>query len=457
MDDAVEIVFRTDLSEPEAGAAAAVSLLRDASGQIADAFRPDTHEASVARRIADERIEIFARAAREEISAEEQKNNFLLRLGEESLDEWKAQAVELENARFAAEQEGLRKREAADAADKVARAKDRAQVEAAAQDHANRLASIDQSYEEKKRQIGQSELQDFIRIENDRLNAAIRKLDEEYRAHQISAQQKRDAEVGLTIATEAEVLKRFDAENASLEKGTLAWAKAMKDRAVLVDQFSKHVETADNQLAQEESQKWTQLGHSIESSFNSALDQLVFHGETFKQFMGQVAVGVLEAFLHMGEQILENWIETQIEQMFITRSTQSATALGQITDNAAVAASGAAAATAMIPIVGPLLAPAAAATTFADTMSWAGALAFDVGAWELPHDMPGMLHKGEMVVPTDFASGLRGNGGMGGMGGGQHFNFSNTFNHNGGGEWSAEEHARDIMRVARNAARMGRF
>ena len=453
MSDAVEISFRADLAELESGAAEAVLLLRNAAAQMAAAFVPNPREAGAAQHIADERIRIAERASREEIATAEEKNNFLLRMGEESLDQWKAQALALESARFEIAQEGLKTREAADANDRLALARDQGEEEVLAAEHANRLARIDEQYREKQKQIDQTDLQDFIKTSDDRLNAAIAKLDAEFRAHQIGADEKHAAEIQLTLGIETEVLKRFDAENAGLVKGTDAYARAMKDRQVLVDQFTKHVETADNQLEQDESQKWTQLGHSIESSFNSAIDQLIFHGETFKRFMGQVATGVLEAFLHMGEQILENWIETQIEQMFLTRATSSATALGQITDNAAVAASGAAAATAQIPYVGPVLAPAAAASTFADTMSWASALAFDVGAWEIPGDMRAILHKGEMVVPENFASGLRGN--AGGLGGGQHFNVENTFNHYGGGDWNAEDHARDIVRVLKTQLRLG--
>ena len=34
--------------------------------------------------------------------------------------------------------------------------------------------------------------------------------------------------------------------------------------------------------------------------------------------------------------------------------------------------------------------------------------------WEIPGTMPAMLHAGEMVVPADFASGLRDGKGLGG-------------------------------------------
>jgi hypothetical protein len=39
-----------------------------------------------------------------------------------------------------------------------------------------------------------------------------------------------------------------------------------------------------------------------------------------------------------------------------------------------------------------------------------------VGAWNVPQNMPAFLHAGEMVVPADFASGLRSGGSIGSCG-----------------------------------------
>jgi hypothetical protein len=39
---------------------------------------------------------------------------------------------------------------------------------------------------------------------------------------------------------------------------------------------------------------------------------------------------------------------------------------------------------------------------------YAALAALDVGAWDVPRDMVAQIHKNEMVVPADFASGLRG-------------------------------------------------
>ena len=83
--------------------------------------------------------------------------------------------------------------------------------------------------------------------------------------------------------------------------------------------------------------------------------------------------------------------------------------LFQIQADAAVAASGAYAATAAIPVVGPEAAPAAATLAFGNVMAYAGAL--DVGAWNIPRTMLATVHEGEAVVPKTYAEGLRQSGG----------------------------------------------
>ena len=68
-----------------------------------------------------------------------------------------------------------------------------------------------------------------------------------------------------------------------------------------------------------------------------------------------------------------------------------------------------------IPYVGPVLAVAAAAAAVMEVKKFAS---FDVGAWNIPHDMPAMVHQGEAILPRpfadDFRSAMSGRGSMGG-------------------------------------------
>jgi hypothetical protein len=184
----------------------------------------------------------------------------------------------------------------------------------------------------------------------------------------------------------------------------------MRERAKIEQEYARQSEANTDRLELEESRKWSALGSSIKSSFNRALDGVIFEGKSFGQFMLAVAEGVAKAFLQMGETIAENWIATEIANVATTRATQGAAALGQISDAAGVAGANAFAATSAIPVVGPELAPAAAAAAVSETLSFASLLSLATGAWELPADALALLHKGEMVVPENFAAGFRSSG-----------------------------------------------
>jgi len=277
--------------------------------------------------------------------------------------------------------------------------------------------------QKRQKEISDAELAEFIRTDQERLSEGLRTIEDDFRAHRISAQERHDLEMELTREIEAEVLERFDAEHAGLVKGTVDYAKAMKDRAALVAKFSKDVQTINLQLAQQERQVWTTAFGSIRSTVGNEINAMLFQGETFGQGMANIAGGVLQAFVTAGENMAADWIARQLESLFETESIQASKGAAQIASEAAVAAAAAFASTAAIPIIGPELAPAAAASAYAATMSFQSLVGLDVGAWNIPKAQPYLLHPGEMVVPKTFAQGLRstpafdlGAGGAGGAG-----------------------------------------
>lgn len=428
-DNSVEVSFRADLDDLESGTENAVALLKNAGEQMTTAFAPpdDSRAADAARRLTNEIAQDYEQLALKVISSAQQANNFQLSMGQESLERWKQNAQAEADAKLNAELAYLDKKLVADQGNAAAFQKDLDQIRAAYQENANQLARIDEQYNEKKHQQDQQALQDKIQANNAAYQDTVQKLNTEVTDHQISAQQRRDAEVSLATSVEQAELAMFDATHTKLIEGTAAWNEAVKQRQAIIDAFNKRVETADDQLTNEEQQKWTQLGNSIKSSFNSAIDSMLFQGKTFGQGMLTIAQGIIKAFLTMAENIAENWIESQIASLFATKSTQGTSALSQVSDAAAVAGANTFASTSAIPIIGPAMAPGAAVAAVTETMSFASLIALASGAWELRSDMVAQLHKGEMVVPQNFASGLRsGNGTFGG--GDVHMNYSPTIN-----------------------------
>ena len=131
-----------------------------------------------------------------------------------------------------------------------------------------------------------------------------------------------------------------------------------------------------NQIAKTalETRNWGQLGHQI-------LTQL-----------GEDIIGnVLNAFAKMAEKFLLD----QVTQ----RAETSITNVSAVTSEAAVAAANAFASTAAIPIIGPALAPAAAAEAEGFVMGLVPQAAFEMGGY-VPETMLALVHKGEYVVPA---------------------------------------------------------
>ncbi len=137
----------------------------------------------------------------------------------------------------------------------------------------------------------------------------------------------------------------------------------------------------------------------MSSGFNSALSNMAFHGETFEQGMGEMALSVGEGFLNMALTAAENWGESLVQSLLFEKPAD----LAKITDASAVAGANAYAAYAEF----PPLAAAMAAEAVASTMSFAGLLSAEGGLERVEYD--GQMiraHAGEAVLPRRIAEPL---------------------------------------------------
>jgi hypothetical protein len=112
-------------------------------------------------------------------------------------------------------------------------------------------------------------------------------------------------------------------------------------------------------------------------------------------------------FKDLGKSIIGGLVSSLVKvglQMVINKVIGSSVAVAMVTSAAAVGAANAAAATAAIPIIGPELAPAAAAATFAEIMAFAPLASFDKGGF-INSDQIAQVHKGEYVLTAGQVSG----------------------------------------------------
>lgn len=181
------------------------------------------------------------------------------------------------------------------------------------------------------------------------------------------------------------------------------YQKAVNDKAAADRDFAQKHRLLSTQLVNQEKQdalKVRQAWHSaidpLVSSWGSAVKGLVTGTETWKQALMSVANTLLDVVINAIEKMIENWIVNLI----VGKAIQGTTSGAQVISNAAVAASGAYAATAAIPVVGPELAPAAAATALAGAMAYLPLTQFAVGTNYVPNDMIAQIHAGERIIPA---------------------------------------------------------
>jgi hypothetical protein len=123
--------------------------------------------------------------------------------------------------------------------------------------------------------------------------------------------------------------------------------------------------------------------------------------ESASQAFGKMFQDILSQLINFVEQWVEKKIEMWLMDKFISEGTQSATATQEIESNAAVAYSGAYAATAAIPFVGPELAPEAAWAAYMDVMAMTPA-GFALGGI-VPATGLALVHQGERVLPASMS------------------------------------------------------
>ncbi len=168
----------------------------------------------------------------------------------------------------------------------------------------------------------------------------------------------------------------------------------------------------------EESQPLMLAGRAFEASWNASLQGLLQRTMSWGDAVRNVFVGTVSAIVMEIGKIPAKWIVGLI--------AQKAVDIKAVLNNAIVAASGAYASTAAIPIVGPALAPGAASLAYANVAAMAGGLAVARRGYDIPAGVNPLVqaHEREMILPAEIAEPVRE---MVATGGGQRRGGGDTF------------------------------
>jgi hypothetical protein len=256
--------------------------------------------------------------------------------------------------------------------------------------------------------------------------------------NQISADQAIADQLQIENAKFKRLSDELQAE-AQADNATLEMRKQLQNQldAVESQHFAK-VRQLNQEAVAETMRSWQEMLTPISNAFSSSLSGMITGQENFRQALARIGDSIVSDFVNMAVKRATNWIAGELTMTSAstagdaarTASHDAAIVEGQAASAAAgsasvfgdanKAAAGAFSAVAEIPIVGPILAPAAAVAAFAAVM------AYDVFSAEGGFDIPAglnpvtQLHEREMVLPASIAEPLRNNlsGGRGGSGGG---------------------------------------
>lgn len=276
-----------------------------------------------------------------------------------------------------------------------------------------------------------------IRVLREGLTEKKALLDQEVAYGQITAIQK-------VAQTRAATEQEYQAELALLQK-ELAMLQGndeatLREKQQVLNKISalqaQHTVTMI-QLATEEfnavKSKITEIMDPISSGISSQVNGLIAGTTSWKNAIIGTIQSIETSYIQMMLKVAANWAATKLAMLFTHTSTEAsmtaATAAGAsartglqaaaaavgaaaekvsatttITTDAAKAAAGAYAAVSQIPIIGPVLAPAAAAVAFGAVEAFGS---FSEGSWGIPRETLAMLHPGEIVMPSQPAGGFR--------------------------------------------------
>jgi len=228
------------------------------------------------------------------------------------------------------------------------------------------------------------------------------------------------------LEEEKAAVDRAYASEIALAGNSAAKIAELKGRQKIFDlENAFAVQQAQEQAAIKTTQAWNLAAKKISSALDGQVSGLLSGTTSWADATRNVLKGLIDDivkfFLDWGVQDAANlakhlainagWLASDATTQSASTAQHIAGAAAKkavdattVQGDAARAAAGAFAAVAGVPLIGPVLAPAAAAAAYAGTMAFAS---FDIGAYKIPEDMPAMVHRNELVMPAAQAGAFR--------------------------------------------------
>lgn len=297
----------------------------------------------------------------------------------------------------------------------------------------NQMLSDEKSYDasveaEQQKSIADQEkiLETSVKGQEDADQQKIKSIENQYRLGELNAREFVDAEKAANQEA-LDDFAQYTSKKIALDQGNVKALEAdAKEWVTTSAAITSQLTQEQQQAAQKTQQQWTQASNQITRSLDSALNTMLFSTQSHTQQMQNLYRMLGQEVIKLAvEQPLENWIRGEVQKTAATvagvaqrNAAQSAGAAAGMAESAAMsqkqimnAAYTAAANTyesvSSIPVVGWILAPAAAAATFA------GVEAFDnvasaAGGWgNVDADQLAQIHKNEMILPAHIADFVR--------------------------------------------------
>ena len=250
--------------------------------------------------------------------------------------------------------------------------------------------------------------------------------------------------------------------------------QAQKNKLLEIErQHALQVEQINTQMAKQAKDDWSKMFEPVTSAISQSINGMIAGTLTLKKAISNLLQSIIAEFVNAGVKMVANWAATELAKTGLSKAGSIIrSALGMTEDisiaeakrvegnavvdvNTAEMATGAAAALASIPIIGPELAVAAYESMMAlgqgSKALFSASGGFDVPAGANPLTQ---LHASEMVLPAHIANPLRDSLSGGGMGGDTHLHVHAVDSQSVERLFRDNGHllAREMRRQARNFA-----